>query len=420
MFSCQKEMKVLTERNKSSSDGMLKIGEIEVSDLVNKYGAPLYVYDEQILEKRLELLKKSFKDFDIFYSFKSNPNFQICSFIKNRGQFADTASIGEVRLAQSCGFKKNEIIYSAPGKKEEEIREALGRCIIIADSLNELKMIDKVCTDLGISEEVGIRINPNYSIESSDALEVMSGFPSKFGIDQEILDKNIGFIKNLKSVRVKGIQIYMGSQIIDYNIIYNNFLNIFKVAAYCMEKLKLHLQFIDFGGGFGIKYTDKDEELNIQKAGEMVEELKNSKEFKSVSGLRLIIESGRFISGPAGYYIAKVLDTKVSRGKNYAILDGGMNTFFRPVFIKENRYPIEVANKIDLEKNKRITLAGVMCTPIDIYEEDIMLPEIEKGDIIVFFNTGAYGYTMSLTKFISHQEAREIYITKDKTIFENK
>lgn len=406
----------MTERNKNSSDGMLKIADMGVIDLVNKYGAPLYVYDEEILEKRLELLKRSFKSFDIFYSFKSNPNAQICSFIKNRGQFADTASIGEVRLAQSCGFAKDEIIYSAPGKKEEEIREALGKCIIIADSISELKMIDEVCIDLGVREEVGIRINPDYSIEGSDALEVMSGFPSKFGIDQEILDINIDLIKSLKNVEVKGIQIYMGSQIIDYNIIYNNFLNIFKVAEYCREKLGFDLKFIDFGGGFGIKYTDKDEDLNIKKAGEMVEELKNSREFNWASGLRLIIESGRFISGPAGYYIAKVLDTKTSRGKNYAILDGGMNTFFRPVFIKENRYPIEVGNKINLEKNRKVTLGGVMCTPMDIFEEDVMLPEIEKGDIIVFFNTGAYGYTMSLTKFISHDEAREIYIAKGRTI----
>jgi diaminopimelate decarboxylase len=408
------------EINQCSSNGMLKIADIDVSELIKEYGAPLYVYDEKILEKRLELLSGSFKDFDIFYSFKSNPNPQVCSFIKHRGQNADTASIGEVRLAQSCGFNRHEIIYSAPGKKEAEIREAIGKCIIISDSLNELKMINEICGELGIREEVGIRINPNYSIEGSAALEVMSGYPSKFGIDQEILVKSIDFIKNLKNIEVKGIQIYMGSQIIDYNIIYSNFLNIFKVAGYCKNELGLDLEFIDFGGGFGIKYTDKDEELNIQKAGEMVGKLKNSNEFKSISNARLIIESGRFISGPAGYYIARVLDRKVSRGKNYAILDGGMNTFFRPVFIKENRYPIEVGNKMNLEKSKRITLGGVMCTPIDIYEEDVMLPEIERDDIIVFFNTGAYGYTMSLTKFISHEEVKEIYIAKDRNIIENK
>lgn len=410
----------MAERNESTSNGMLRIADINVGELISDYGAPLYVYDEKILEERLGLLSESFKNFDIFYSFKSNPNPQICSFIKHKGQFADTASIGEVKLAQGCGFKKNEIIYSAPGKKESEIREALDKCIIIADSLNELKMIDEVCGDLGIREEVGIRINPNYSIEGSDALEVMSGYPSKFGIDQEILDKSMDFIKSLKNIEVKGIQIYMGSQIIDYNIIYSNFLNIFKVAAYCKDELGIDLRFIDFGGGFGIKYTGVDEELNIQRAGEMVEELKNSEEFKNISNARLIIESGRFICGPAGYYLAKVLDTKVSRGKNYAVLDGGMNTFFRPVFIKENRYPIEVGNKMNIEKSKKITLGGVMCTPIDIYEEDVMLPEIEKDDIIVFFNTGAYGYTMSLTKFISHKEAKEIYITKGKMIFENK
>lgn len=406
--------------NTVSPDGILKIGDMDVISMVKEYGAPLYVYDEKILKERFELLNSSFKGFDVFYSFKSNPNPQVCSCIKDMGGFADTASIGELRLALSCGFKSNEIIYSAPGKLEEEIREALGKCIIIADSLNELEMINEVCKELGIEEEIGIRINPDYSIEGTDALEVMSGFPSKFGIDQEALYKNIGDIRGLKNIKIKGIQIYMGSQIVDYNIIYNNFLNIFKVAELCKRELGIDIGFIDFGGGFGIKYTQRDEELNLKRAGEMVQELKNLKEFDSISGARLIIESGRFISGPSGYYIARVLDTKVSRGKNYAILDGGMNTFFRPVFIKENRYPIEVGNKMNLDKNIKITLGGVMCTPIDIFEEDVMLPEIEKGDIIVFFNTGAYGYTMSLTNFITQRKAREIYISKDGSISENK
>jgi hypothetical protein len=142
----------------------------------------------------------------------------------------------------------------------------------------------------------------------------------------------------------------------------------------------------------------------------MVAELRKSEEFKEISHLRLIIESGRFICGPAGFYVARVLDTKISRGKRYAIIEGGMNTFFRPVFMKENRYPIYIANKMGKHDMERITLGGVMCTPIDIFEEDIELPHLEKGDIIVFGDTGAYGYTMSLTKFISHGEAKEIYI----------
>jgi diaminopimelate decarboxylase len=150
----------------------------------------------------------------------------------------------------------------------------------------------------------------------------------------------------------------------------------------------------------------------------MIQKLKASDRFKSLANVRLIIESGRFICGPCGVYAAKVLDTKVSRGKNYAIIDGGMNTFFRPVFIKENRYPIEVGNKMNSEKSRKVTLGGVMCTPIDIFEENVMLPPLEKEDIIVFFNAGAYGYTMSLTKFISHEEVKEIYITKDKDILE--
>lgn len=400
-------------------ENMLKVANFEIGDIVEKYGAPLYVYDEEILEKRLELLGGSFRDFDIFYSFKSNPNPHICTLVKRKGHFADVASLGEVKLAKKCGFGKDEIIYSAPGKKEQEITEALDNCILIADSLEEIKMINEICKKKGYVQEIGIRINPNYSIEDSAALEIMSGYPSKFGIDQEMLSENMGILKGMKNIVIKGIQIYMGSGIMSHTTIYNNFFNILKVAKFCSEELKLDIQFIDFGGGFGIKYTEEDEELNIKKAGQMVEELLKTDEFKDISKARLIIESGRFICGPAGYYVAKVLDKKISRGKHYAIIDGGMNTFFRPVFIKENRYPIIVGNKINLEKNQKVTLGGVMCTPIDIFEEDVMLPELEKEDIIVFLNTGAYGYTMSLTKFISHEGAKELYISKDGNIYEN-
>lgn len=398
---------------------ILNIENIPVKRLADEFETPLYIYDEKVIKKRLDLLKEHFKSFDIFYSFKANPNPHICKFIKAQGHYADAASMGEVSLALQCGFKKNEIIYSAPGKSQKQIEEALGKCIIIADSLNELKLINEVCENHGITEDIAIRINPEYSIGGTDALEVMSGFPSKFGIDQEALKKNIGFIKSLSNIRINGIQIYMGSQIIDHEIIYNNFLNIFKVAVFCIKELGFELDFIDFGGGFGIRYKEDDKDLDIKRAGERVQKLKEADEFKDVARLRLMIESGRFICGPAGIYVSKVVDTKESRGKKYAILDGGMNTFFRPIFIKEHRYPIRVVNKTDQTRKEKVTLAGVMCTPLDIFEKEVTLPPIDKGDLVAFLNAGAYGYTMSLTKFISHNQAKELYIAADGKVLKN-
>ena len=395
---------------------MLNMEELPVEDLVKRFGTPLYLYDEKIVKSRLDLLKQSFADFEIFYSFKANPNRSLCSFIKAQGHCADTASIGEVRLALESGFKKDEIIYSAPGKTREEIKEALGKCLIIADSLNELHLINEVCRSRGIVEDVAIRINPDYSIEGTAALEVMSGFPSKFGIDQGALGKSLQEIRMLTNIRVIGIQIYMGSQIIDHQTLYNNFYNIFAVAKYCREGLGFELEFIDFGGGFGIQYHQDDPVLDIEKTGTMVRELLMIEEFNELAGLRLIIESGRFICGPAGAYVAKVLDTKESRGKKYAILDGGMNTFFRPIFIKENRYPIVKVGQKHEAPLEEITLGGVMCTPIDIFASDVLLPPVKKGDLLAFLNAGAYGYTMSLTKFISQKEAKELYLTADSRV----
>lgn len=391
----------------------LNIESFNINEIIKNYKLPIYIYYETLIEKQLDILQRNFKDFNIFYSFKSNPNKDICSTIKKQGYFADTASIGELRLALSCGFIKDEIIFSSPGKKIEEIDEALGKCILIADSLNELKIINEVCSRRGIVEEIGIRINPNYSLTENAAQEVMSGVPSKFGIDQLELKNQLDYINSLKNIKIIGIQIYMGSQIIDPDILYDNFYNIFKIASFCKNDLCFKLKFIDFGGGFGIQYTEKDKKLNIQLVGKRIMELKNSKEFEDLSNSRFIIESGRFICASSGVYVTPVLDIKISRGKKYAILDGGMNTFLRPVLIKENNYPIAVINKLNIKNKEKVTLGGVMCTPIDIFQEDIMLSPLEIGDIIAFFNAGAYGYTMSLTKFISHEEVEEVFISKE-------
>lgn len=391
----------------------LDIKTMNIDQICLNHKFPLYIYYEEILQNQLNTLKHNFNDFDIFYSFKANPNKNICTFIKKQGHFADTASINEFRLAISCGFTKEEIIFSSPGKKTIEIEEALGKCILIADSFNELKTINEICNKRGIVQEIGIRINPDFSLSENAAQEVMSGVPSKFGIDQIQLEKHLDFITALKNIKITGIQIYMGSQIIDVNILYNNFYNIFKIAAFCKEVLDFDLKFIDFGGGFGIQHSEKEKELDIKLLSKMIQDLIRSKEFKTLSKARLIIESGRFICGPCGVYVSKVLDTKTSRGNNYAIIDGGMNTFFRPVFIKENKYPIEVINKLHEPKTEAVTLGGVMCTPIDVFEKNILLPPLEKEDIIAFFNAGAYGYTMSLTKFISHEQVSELYISKE-------
>jgi len=389
-----------------------EIKALNIGEIAKTHKLPAYIYYEHIIERQLNILKENFKDFDVFYSFKSNPNKDICSFIKKQEHFADTASIGEVRLAQSCGFSKNEIIYSTPGKKEEEIEEALEKAILIADSLNELQLINELCKKRSIIEEIGIRINPDYSMGDSGANEIMSGVPSKFGIDQRELKNQLNYIGELTNIKITGIQIYMGSQIVDRVVLYNNFYNIFKIAAFCKADLGFDIKFIDFGGGFGVQHTIDEKSLDIEWVGKRIQDLVASPEFKFLENPRLIIESGRFICAPCGVYVTPVLDVKASRGKKYAILDGGMNTFFRPVFMKETKYPIAVINKLDEKEREKITLGGVMCTPIDIFQEDVMLPPLEKGDVVAFFNTGAYGYTMSLTKFISHDEANEIYISR--------
>lgn len=383
--------------------------------LIEKFGFPLYIYEEKQIDKQVKILKESLPDFEIYYSMKANPNPFICEFLRSKEVGADTASVNEVMKAVNAKFSKRKILYSSPAKTEEDIRKTISHCTIVADSYNELVMINKVGKERNEKIEVGLRINPNYSIRTEDALEIMGGNPSKFGVDEETLKDKKRLIKDLEYIEITGIHVYMGSQILDYKIIYNNFEHIFKLAEFCMTTMEWELSFIDFGGGFGVPYLSDDQPLNLKVLKPMLQNLVEKQRIIRKEKVRLIVESGRFLVTEAGRFITKIIDIKESRGKKFLLIHGGMNGFFRPVFLNL-RHSITLPLKNKESEKEVVSIGGNLCTPIDLLAKDILLPKAEIGDILCINNAGSYGYTMSLKEFISHTQPKEIYISKNNDI----
>lgn len=370
---------------------------------VEKYGYPLYIYAEKELKKRTEILKDIFEGFSIFYSLKANPNKRIISTLASLDIGADCASANEVLLARECGINKGNILYSTPGKTYEDFELSCNDSTIIADSLGELERLNDFFSE---KADIGVRINPTKGLSRKIAFETMGGVSSKFGIDESTFFTETQRIRKYKNISIVGLHVYIGSGILDESVILSNFENIFDIASRFDTKLK----FIDFGGGLGIPYEPGQRELDTRQLKEGIKKLIKRYDYEDT---RLIIESGRYISATCGRYITRITDIKESLGKIYYIIHGGMNGFFRPTFTETKHKIISYGKSNEKET---VTVAGHLCTPIDVMATDVEVTKAQVGDLLEVSDAGAYGYSMSLKEFISHRKPIELYLDQEGKI----
>lgn len=366
------------------------------------YPDSAYVYDLKIVERNCSNVQKTFEKFNVLYSMKANPNISILQTIKRMGIGIDAASKEEVDIAYKCGFIAQQIFYSSPGKSEKDITESIDRCIIIADSIGEVERICEIAKERKTELDIGIRINVENADIKNNAFEIMSGIPTKFGIRLEQLIKAIEICSTCM-VNIVGIHVYFGSQILSENVIKQNIYQILECARKTLKMLDL--EFVNIGGGFGIPYKN-EEPLDLMKIidnkiSEGVYELLKK-------GVICNLELGRYLVANAGVFVSRVNDIKDDGNTKYIVLSAGMNGFFRPIFTSEF-YMLRKLGLVGGEREK-VTVVGNLCTPLDQYYKDYLMERLEVGDMVIFENAGAYGYSMSMLKFCSHSEPREIII----------
>lgn len=383
-----------------------------------------YLYDEKYIITCANELKNNFKNVHFLYSIKANPNPMVLDSVLKQGFGVDAASVKEVMLASNKGLASKLIQYSAPGKTIQDIEITLNHSIIIADSLSEIKLINKIAQNQSIKANIGIRINPDFSFDS------ITGSSSKFGIDVDQLFSALSWIKQLNNINIIGFHIHLQSQELNVERLENYYENIFNLALSLQHEIKHPLQFINMGSGLGIPYASEDKPLDITRLGKKVSNLMES--FSSqLSQSQIYIETGRYLVGSSGTYITKVLDKKISCGKNYAILHNTLNGFMRlslsqlvnqyntsnnpkgtePLFTSANAFSFTpFTSETEMEK---ITLVGNLCTSADIIAKDIILPKLKPGDLITIPNAGCYAASLSPIQFSSQTPPPEVFLTSD-------
>lgn len=408
-----------------------------LSRLAEQYGYPFYLYDERAMAAQWRLLREALPDFDILYSVKTNPHLDICRFMRAQGAGADAASSGEVQKSLAVGFLPDMIYYSAPGKSEAELLFGMDSAVVIADSYAELERLDMLAAEMDRVIDVGLRINPDISFSPGPWPDVLPGAASKFGVDEETLDGRGEFFKALTNIRIKGIHVFLRSQVLSHPALMLYFRHVFGLAGKCSALFGYDLAFINFGGGFGIACGDWHTPLDIAALGGELRVLVGREKKKLSQEVRLLVESGRFLVAKAGIFVTRVEDVKESRGTTYAIAPGILNGFLRPALMHlmhdaeggaapplEPLYSNGTAHRVsmpDLEDRaarsiRKVTVTGTLCTSLDVLARDVLLPDPRPGDILVVDNAGAYAATLSPYAFASFERPVELYMDAEGAV----
>lgn len=377
-----------------------------------------YLYDTKYMRKKIAQLKSTLpSSVVIYYAMKANPH---ASFLTTAGEAGvegiEIASLGEAQKAIKAGFSPHALIFTGPGKSPEELHWSVANNIeaVHVESLTEAHRLNAICEQLGQTQDVLVRVNPNFHIHGAQAN--FSGDSSKLGIDESLLSEILPQILALPHLNFKGLHVYSASGVLEIKDLLKNVELVFDMTRRIEQSYKeARCKIIDFGGGFGIDYLqegkDFSPEIYAKSLAGMIDKF-------GLAGRRFVLELGRYLTADSGWYCTEILDIKQSMGKKQIICAGGAHHFRRPVALGIN-HPLTIVptnqpkifSAQERVQNEDAFIGGPLCNTADkLAPKDVHLDHAEIGDMAVFSLAGAYGYSMSHLDFLSHAHPPEIIL----------
>ena len=379
----------------------LEIGGCDMTDLADKYGTPLYVFDEKTIRQIAKEYKTAFSSYskiNMLYASKAFMTQAITKILESEGFGFDFVSGGEIYTAISAGADISKSIFNGNNKNYDEIILALKHNIgrISADNFFELSLINEASKSLNKRAEIFLRITPGIECHTHEYIQT-GHLDSKFGFDLTQIDEVINLINDeYEYIDIKGLHAHIGSQIFETKVYYDEVGVLLKEIKRIKDKFGIELNEINLGGGLGIKYTQDDNPPSIYETAEIIiKSIKENTEKFELDMPIIYIEPGRSVIGTSGITLYTVGSSKqVPEGKKYVAVDGGMADNPRPAMYQA-LYVAEKVSKEDSSKTETVTIAGRFCESGDILINDITLPKLNEGDLLCVYNTGAYCYSMS-------------------------
>jgi diaminopimelate decarboxylase len=381
-----------------------------ISEAMNKSSEPIFIYSKCIVEQRIALLRNILPvEIGIHYAVKSNPFAPLLSFIAPLVDGFDIASGGELKRLIAAELADQHVSFAGPGKSEEEISLALDHgVVLIAESSYQLATINRLAAFKEMQAPVMVRINDHQQVSGTGLS--MSGANSFFGIDKDEFSAIVPvWTARFPHLSFTGLHLFHGSQNLNLEALQASLMQTADLISNIDVPNKPKI--INIGGGLGIPYAPKDRPLDVGRLKDAYARVVDGIRTR-FGHVKICTELGRFISGPAGLYVCRVLDKKSTAGNTFIVTNGGLHHFSAATgnfgqVLKKN-HPIWPLHPNLDAPDQSVTISGRLCTPIDVFAKGVTLPPLEIGDALVFFQAGAYGPTASPGEFLSHPGCREI------------
>jgi diaminopimelate decarboxylase len=395
------------------ADGCLQVGGVPLTRLAQRVGrTPFYAYDRALVTERVRHVRAHLPEaVGLHYSIKANPMPALVQHLAGLVDGLDVASGGELKVALDTGKEPAQISFAGPGKSEAELTQAVAAGVHVhAESEREIRLLARIGAQLGIEPQLVLRINPDFELKGSGMR--MGGGAKQFGIDAEEAPRMLALAAEL-GLTVLGFHIFSGSQSLKAEAIVEAQAQTLELALRLGGECRDPVRVLNIGGGFGIPYFPGETRLELAPIGERLAQALPRVQ-AALPEVALNIELGRYLVGEAGVYVARVIDRKVSRGQVFLVTDGGLHHHLAASgnfgqVIRKN-YPAAIGNRIGQQETEVVSVVGPLCTPLDLLAEKMALPRADVGDLVVVFQSGAYGRSASPGGFLNHPEAIEVLV----------
>lgn len=391
--------------------GEFVVGGMALSRVVDSVGGtPCYLYDRNLIGQRVRSLRRALPDrVHLHYAIKANPMPALVAQMAQWVDGLDVASAGELRRALDSGMPAARISFAGPAKRLEELRRAHAAGVLVnVESARELRLLADLSDAAGHPARVAIRANLPFELKASGMK--MSGGARPFGVDAERVPSLLAEIGVL-GLAFEGFHLYAGSQNLRAEAIVEAQQRSFELALQWAAKAGSPLRSLNLGGGFGIPYHTGEAPLSmapvLDNLAALAAELK-----REAPQAHMVIELGRYLVAEAGLYVCRVTERKVSRGQTFLMVDGGMHQHLAASghfgqVVRKN-YPVAVNRSA--QGTEVASVCGPLCTPMDVLADKAPLAPAEEGDLVVVFQSGAYGKTASPRDFLGHSEPLEALV----------
>jgi diaminopimelate decarboxylase len=368
-----------------------------------RHGTPCFVYSGAIAARQFSTLRGALPArVRVAYAVKANSHPELLRCFGRLGASFDCASSGELERVAPLGLPPGRIFLAGPGKREEELRLALELGVRVqAEGWEDLERLDRLAER---ETAVNLRVHPLAGVEEESPILGGVG-PSAFGVDEERVPEILERAKALRYVRIRGLHVFAASNQRDAAKLLATHAMVFEMARSSRREHGVEMEQIDLGGGLGVRYSAGHSSLDVVELGRGLADLLAAHPWFTGE---TIVEPGRFLVAACGVYLVRVVRVKESRGRRFAILEGGINHLLRPLLTGE-AFPVKAVGRSGRDSS-RFVLAGPLCTSLDRLGVVDLPSDLSPGDLLAFGMIGAYGRAEAMTDFLSHPEAPEIWL----------